>query len=456
MPVTEIRKYRLWLHEAVYQTVQTLRKAPFVIDLFELCADISPRSSKHMSDENRRLKQIISIDADLNKIQDLDILLERILNEARKAVGADAGTIYIRNEKKLDFKYAQNDTKQKTMPPGQKLIYSFFSVEINRNSISGYVADTGKTLNIPDMYAIGKDAPYSFDPSYDKITKYKTISTLTFPLRTNTGSTLGVLQLINPKDGYGKPRLFDETDELFADHFAANAAIALQRAQMTRAILLRMNRMAELRDPKETGAHVNRVGAYAVELYDRWAYNHRIEKREREQTRDILRMVAMLHDVGKVAISDVILKKPARFTPEERRIMQTHTYQGARLFSDHQSEFDDIAQEVALTHHEWWDGTGYPGFMDLDTDDPEILDSRFGKNPRKGEEIPLFGRIVSLADVFDALCSSRVYKEAWKFDDVLNELKQGSGTQFDPELVDILFDIIPQIKQAQERYPEQH
>lgn len=409
-----------------------------------------------MSDENNRLKKIISIDSDLNKIQDLDILLERILNEARNAVRADAGTIYIRNGSKLDFKYAQNDTMQKTLPSGQKLIYSFFSVDINKNSISGYVADTGETLNISDMYAIGEDDPYNFDPSYDKITKYKTISTLTFPLRTNTGNTLGVLQLINPKDESGAARSFDNTDELFANHFAANAAIALQRAQMTRAILLRMNRMAELRDPTETGSHVNRVGAFAVELYDRWAHNHRIEKREREQTRDILRMVAMLHDVGKVAISDIILKKPARFTPEERRIMQTHTYQGAILFSDHQSEFDDIAQEVALTHHEWWDGTGYPGFMDLDTDDLAILDTRFGKNPRKGEEIPLFGRIVSLADVFDALCSRRVYKKAWGFDDVLEEIKKTAGTQFDPELVDIFFDIVPQLKQVRERYPEQH
>ncbi|MBN1685087.1 MAG: HD domain-containing protein [Spirochaetales bacterium] len=409
-----------------------------------------------MSDENTRLKQIISIDSDLNKIQDLDILLERILKEARKAVGADAGTIYIRNGNKLDFKYAQNDSKQKTLPPGQKLIYSFFSVDIDKNSISGYVAATGKILNIPDMYAISDDAPYSFDPSYDRITKYKTISTLTFPLCTNTGNILGVLQLINPKDDSGNERCFDETDELFADHFAANAALALQRAQMTRAILLRMNSMAELRDPGETGAHVNRVGAYAVELYDRWAHHHRVERRESEKTRDILRMVAMLHDVGKVAISDLILKKPGPFTDDERRIMETHTYQGARLFSDHQSEFDEIAQEVALTHHEWWDGSGYPGFIDLDSDDPKKIEAQFRKNPRNGEEIPLFGRIVALADVFDALCSRRVYKKAWGFDDVIAEIKKSAGTQFDPEFVEIFFEIIPQLKQVRERYPDQH
>ena len=407
-----------------------------------------------MSDESDRLKQIIKIDSVLNKIQDLDILLERVLEEARKAVGADAGTIYIKNENKLDFKYAQNDTKQESIPAGQKLIYSFFSVDIDKNSVSGYVAATGETLNIPDMYAISGDAPYSFDPSYDKITKYKTISTLTFPLQTNTGDILGVLQLINPKgEGLGK-RGFTETDELFADHFAANAVVALQRAQMTRAILLRMNSMAELRDPTETGAHVNRVASYAVEIYDRWAHNHSVDERERQQTRDILRMVAMLHDVGKVAISDVILKKPGSFTPEERLIMQTHTYQGARLFIDKQSEFDDIAKEVALTHHEWWNGTGYPGYIDVSEDDPEVMMKEIGKNPRKGEEIPLFGRIVALTDVFDALLSHRVYKAAWAFDDVLVEIKKSGGKQFDPELVDIFFDIMPQLKQVMERYPE--
>ena len=409
-----------------------------------------------MNEEANRLTKIIRIDAELNKIQDLDILLERILLEARRAVGADAGTIYIRNGTKLDFKYSQNETKQKTLPSGQKLIYSLFSLEIDKNSISGYVAYTGEILNIPDMYSIPEASPYSFDPSYDKISKYKTVATLTFPLQTNTGDILGVLQLINPKSPNGSIRRYDQTDELFAEHFAANAAIALQRAQMTRALLLRMNSMAEMRDPTETGAHVNRVASYAVELYERWAQHHDIADHELEQRRDILRMVAMLHDVGKVAISDTILKKPGRFTPDERVIMQTHTFQGAKLFLNKQSDFDDIAKEVALTHHEWWDGTGYPGYIDLEEVDIEKLMEQISDNPRKGEEIPLFGRIVALADVYDALCSSRVYKEAWSHDDVLNEIKKNAGSQFDPELVDIFFEIHPQLVQVRERYPEDH
>lgn len=409
-----------------------------------------------MSKETERLRKIIEIDAELNKIQDLDILLERILTEARRAVGADAGTIYIRNGDKLDFKYSQNDTKQKTLPEGQKLIYSFFSVDINQNSISGYVASTGNILNIPDMYNISKDAPYSFDPSYDKISKYKTVSTLTFPLQTNTGDILGVLQLLNPKGEGGKIRAYTEVDELFAQHFAVNAAIALQRAQMTRAILLRMNSMAELRDPTETGSHVNRVATFSVEIYERWAHNHNVPERERENTRDILRMVAMLHDVGKVAISDVILKKPGPFTDEERHLMETHTFLGAKLFINKQSDFDDIAAEVALTHHEWWDGSGYPGYMDLDETDPDKLMKQVRRNPRKADEIPLFGRIVAVADVLDALMSKRVYKKAWKEEDTLSELRKSAGKQFDPEIVDIVMAIMPQLRQARERYPENH
>jgi len=167
-------------------------------------------------------------------------------------------------------------------------------------------------------------------------------------------------------------------------------------------------------------------------------------------------MVAMLHDVGKVGISDIILKKPGPFDDDERTIMETHTIQGARLFRDNQSEFDDIAAEVALTHHEHWDGNGYPGYVELDIENPEKLYAQIRKNPRKGEEIPLFGRIVAVADVFDALLSRRVYKKAWTEDDVLGEIRKSAGTQFDPDLVDIFFEVMPQLMQVRKRYPDSH
>ena len=119
-------------------------------------------------------------------------------------------------------------------------------------------------------------------------------------------------------------------------HFAAVAAVALERAQMTRALILRMIRMAEMRDPKETGSHVNRVAGFSVEIYEQWALRRKKKKKDIDKTRDVLRMAAMLHDVGKVATSDLILKKPARLNADEYEAMKLHTIQGARLFQNRQ------------------------------------------------------------------------------------------------------------------------
>jgi len=407
-----------------------------------------------MLTEVERLKEIIRLDNELSTVQDLDLLLERILTEARKITNADAGSIYIREDDHLVFSYAQNDTMQKKLPPGQKLIYLTFKMKITTGSIAGYVASTGKTLNIPDVYKIPQDAPYKFDSSYDKVSKYKTQSMLTVPLKNATGEVIGVLQIINKKNHDGEVIPFDGEDEVICLHFASTASMALQRAQLTRALILRMIAMAELRDPKETGAHVNRVAGYATEIYECWAKKHGLSREEINKKRDILRMAAMLHDVGKVAISDVILKKPGKLTKREREIMKTHTYLGARLFIQKQSEFDEIASQVALRHHENWDGTGYPGHIDVLTGRP-IKKGPDGKPlPLKGEEIPLFGRIVSIADVFDALQSKRAYKKAWEEDRVLKEMKSLSGTKFDPELVDAFFETYNVIKSITARYPD--
>ena len=415
-----------------------------------------------MAGKKLDFKSIVRLDSELNQIQDLDLLLERILLEARRTVHADAGSIYIKETveengvkaEKLLIKYAQNDTTQRGLPPGQKMIYSVFSVPINEKSISGYCALTKKLVNVPDMYNIPPDAPYSFNQDYDKRSGYKTESTLTFPLLAADGRLLGVIQVINAKNKRGKTVPFSDDDSFLITHFAANATVALQRAYMTRMMILRMIKMSELRDPKETGTHVNRVAGYSAEMYSRWAYKRGVPETERERFRDTLKIAAMLHDVGKVAISDVILKKPARFTPEEYNVMQQHTAYGAALFDDPQSPVDIIARDIALTHHENWDGSGYPGWIDPVTSQPLKADEAGKPIGRKGEEIPLVGRIVAIADVFDALCSKRVYKEPWGEDEVLAEVRNLGGTKFDPELVDIFFDVLPNIKQMQNLYPE--
>ncbi|MFH0976986.1 MAG: HD domain-containing phosphohydrolase [Spirochaetota bacterium] len=407
-----------------------------------------------MQSETERLNEIIRLSSELNSIQDFDMLLERILLEARKVVNADAGSIYICTNDYLVFSHAQNDTKQKELPYGQKLPYTSFRVRINMGSVSGYVASTGEMLNIPDVYSIKKTAPYHFDPSYDKVSNYKTVSLLTVPMKNNLGKIIGVLQMINAKDDKNNIIPFSVKDNPYVLHFANTASIVLQRAQMTRTLLLRMISMAELRDPKETGPHVNRVASYAVELYERWAIQKKIPKEEIDRNRDTLRMAAMLHDVGKVAISDLILKKQGKLTDEEYEIMKTHTVQGAKLLGDIQSELDKAAADIALTHHENWDGTGYPGRIDINTGQALEKDAHGKPAPLKGDEIPVFGRIVSIADVYDALSSKRVYKEAWGYEKVKNEIRCLSGKKFDPEIVDVFFNSIEYIESIRHKYPE--
>jgi response regulator RpfG family c-di-GMP phosphodiesterase len=304
------------------------------------------------------------------------------------------------------------------------------------------------------MYNLPQGVPYSFNSSFDKISGYKTTSSLTIPLVASDEKLMGVIQLLNAKDKKGNVISFTSEDELLLTHFANSASNVLQRAYITRTMILRMIRMSELRDPKETGTHVNRVAGYATEIYDHWAYQKNISKEEQEKFRDLLKISSMHHDVGRVAISDSILKKPARFTPEEYQVMQNHTVFGAKLFNDPSTPLDILSKEIALTHHENWDGTGYPGWVDPVTGEIEKADSDGKPLGRKGEEIPLGGRIVAVADVYDALCSKRVYKDPWTEEDVLAEMRKLSGSKFDPELIDVFFDVLPNIKQIKEQYAE--
>ena len=409
-----------------------------------------------MLSEKEKLESLASLGLELNRIVDLDILLERVLSRARQWVNADAGSIYISDGENLNFVYTQNVTLQRQLSEGEKLIYSTFTIPIDDKSIAGYVASTGQALNLADVYNLPQDVSYHFSSQFDDASGYKTTSVLTIPLKTGNGGILGILQIINAQDENNTVIPFTKDDEKIMHHFGGIAAIALERARLTRSIIMRMIKMTELRDPKETGAHVNRVGNYAVEIYEKWARNRKIPWEEIDKKRDILKMAAMLHDVGKIAISDLILKKPGPLSEEEFEVMKEHSFHGARLFLDRQSDFDEAAGIVALNHHERWDGgaRGYPGHIEVETGQPlegKTL-SNGGVKPKKGEEIPLFGRIVALADVYDALSSARCYKEPWDEEKVLSILREETGKQFDPELVAIFLEIFDTIKSIKERY----
>jgi HD-GYP domain-containing protein (c-di-GMP phosphodiesterase class II) len=409
-----------------------------------------------MYENLEKLKRVLEFESEISKVRDIDFLLEKILGEARSFTGADAGSIYIREGDFLKFSYTQNDTLESKLPTGKKLIYSTFSTPINSLSVSGHVAVTGELVNIADAWNIPVDVPYSFNRSYDEISGYRTRSMLTLPLTAQRGDISGVLQLINAKDKNGAIISFPESGMPVLAHLANAAANAVERAKLTRGIILRMNKMAELRDPKETGSHVNRVASYSVALYEAWANLKGISQTEIERTRDLLRLAAMLHDVGKVAISDLILKKPGRFTPEEFDVMKQHTVFGARLFGELYSDIDDAAMQVTLNHHERWDGNGYPGHIDLNSGNPlsGLTDGEGRVRGKKGEEIPLFGRIVAIADVFDALSNKRCYKDAWDPAAVVEELRNESGRMFDPELTEIFLQNIDTIHHISTLYPD--
>lgn len=391
-----------------------------------------------MENENEdKLQRIIEIERKLGEIQDVDVLLESILTETRHIVNADAGSIYVVEDNKVKIKYGQNDTHLKELAPGQKLPYTVFSFPINPKQICGYVALTGQPINIEDCYTIPEDKPYKFNKNTDVTTNYRTKSMYTLPLKMPNGKVLGVLQIINAKNKDGEVIPFDDEAELMITHFASSAVQALQKAYLTSDMVRRMLKMAEFRDPKETYPHVERVSSYSLEIYDRWAFNHNISEEEMHSYRDNLKIAAKFHDVGKVGISDLILRKVfPRFTDEERNIMKGHTCIGAQLFNPPESPLDQMSMDIALHHHDWYDGSknGYPG--DIDLSKFSIKDGIVPEGKiLKGRAIPLSARIVAVADVFDALSHKRCYKDAWTIDDAFSEIQNSAGTQFDPEVV---------------------
>jgi HD-GYP domain-containing protein (c-di-GMP phosphodiesterase class II) len=390
---------------------------------------------------------ILEINEKISHIKDVDSLLDRVLLEARAITNADAGSIYLLTGGKLTFEYVQNDTLMKKDRSSKKLLYATQELEINNKSIAGYVALNQSPLIIDDVYNLPDDVPYTFNRSFDESSSYHTQSVLTVPLITTEDKIIGVLQIINAKDDKGTAIPFKKEDEILVSLFAHQAAVAIERARMTREVILRMIKIAELRDPKETGLHVTRVGTYAIEIYQQWASKRNIPEKEVKRVKDVLKIAAMLHDVGKVAIADAILKKKARLNPEEYDYMKLHTVYGARLFKDSTSDWDDMAAEIALNHHEKWDGMGYPGFID----NIYIDDMTYGPG-KKGEEIPLTARIVALADVYDALMSKRAYKNSWNEEDVLKYIESEKGKHFDPGIVEAFLEIYDVIQAIRDKY----
>jgi HD-GYP domain-containing protein (c-di-GMP phosphodiesterase class II) len=380
----------------------------------------------------RNAEHLLSIIEEIYRIQELDSLLENVLTKARRFLKADAGTLYLKAKNKLFFSFIQNDTLFLGDKAEMRYIYSSRYLPLDNSSLAGYVAKTGESILIDDVYDIHSNVDYSFNPNFDKKSHYRTKSMLIVPLKTPDGTVVGVLQLINAKNRFGNVVPFSKRDELYLNQFAQYAASAIEKARLSKEMVLRMVDLTSIHDPFETSQHAKRVGAYAVELFDKWASAKNVSHSKIQQVREYLKTAAMLHDIGKVAVSDTILKRAGSLSPEQSLEMQKHTVYGSRLFKHKDSYWDLIAAQVALNHHERWDGTGYPGKYEVTARGGV----KFGPG-KKGTEIPWSARVVTIVDVYDALLSRRAYKKAWPKDQVIDYLKKNSGTQFDPGLVKV-------------------
>jgi len=190
--------------------------------------------------------------------------------------------------------------------------------------------------------------------------------------------------------------------------------------------IFRLARMVEFRD-EETGQHLHRMSSYCEILARRIGYE--------EQRRELVRLSSQLHDVGKVAVPDSILLKRGKLTPEEFEVIKGHAETGFQMLSGSASEVVQMGALIARTHHEHWDGNGYPRGL-------------------AGEHIPLEGRIAAVADVFDALTSDRVYRSALPVKSATEMMRSERGSHFDPELLDQFLDGLPEVEAIRRAYAD--
>ena len=327
----------------------------------------------------------------------LDSLLTIIAEEVRNILLADRCSVFVVDPYKGELwtKIALGmEEKILRIPLGQ--------------GIAGFVAKTGSAVNIRDAY---KDTRFAQD--LDRITGYQTRTVLAVPLRGRDGKALGVFEVLNKSKGS-----FTEEDEGLLRILATMAASFIENATLYEDLrrshletIYRMALVAEYRDQEDTGRHLRRMSRFSGIL----AIGMGVPVPEAED----IRYAAPLHDIGKVAIPDSILRKPAKLTPEEYEEMKKHTVYGAKMLANAESRLLRLASRIAVAHHECWDGSGYPYGL-------------------KGEQISLEARIVTVADVFDALSSKRVYKGEWTVEDALHHIEDKAGILFDPKVVAVL------------------
>jgi HD-GYP domain-containing protein (c-di-GMP phosphodiesterase class II) len=341
----------------------------------------------------------------------LDILLMEMGELGRQMVLADRCTLWIIDHEADELKtVVAQGIGEIRMPLGEGFV--------------GWCISNQKLVHVVDAYDDAR-----FNREIDQRTGYRTRSVLVIPIYDNAGEIMGAYQAINKLNG----KEFTVEDSNRLSLTAVYSAKALETARLfaeiedsQKEIIFRVGEISESRS-RETGNHVKRVSLYCSEL----ARLYGLSERECE----LIKLASPMHDVGKVAIPDSILKKPGKLTDEEFAEMKNHAQIGYDVFKNSKRPLLRMVASIAWTHQEKFNGSGYPrGLM--------------------GQEIPIEGRICAVADVFDALVSDRCYKKAWPMDEVVALFEKEKGEHFDPEIVDLLLNNLYIFESIRLRYDD--
>ncbi len=357
----------------------------------------------------QKLKLLVEFGARTSGEIRLDKLLDIIAEQISAMLDVGRCTIYLKDVEKSEL--------WSKIAHGRGLEHTEIRLPLNGNNAVSIVARTGDIINLPNAY---EDPRFSRD--IDMVTDFRTHTMLAVPLKNNSGKVLGVFQVANKADG----AIFDKNDEGILTLLATLAGSSIEIAKLYQDVhvaqletIYRLAVTAEYRDQQDTRAHLKNISIISYLLARALGMG--------TKDSELIKNASPLHDIGKVALADTILLKPGKLTPEEFEIMKSHTVYGGRILEGAHSKVLKIAHKMSLYHHEKWNGKGYPQGL-------------------KGEEIPLEARIVTVADVFDALCQFRVYKQAWKTEEAYEYILSESGKAFDPRIVAAFKKIYPSIR----------
>lgn len=360
----------------------------------------------------QRLQLIFKYVGDISNEKNLDKLLMLLANMGKELVVADRCTVWLVDYKKGElWTKVAHGVSEIRVPMGQGVV--------------GHSINNKEVLVINDAY----NSPL-FNPEVDKKTGYHTRNIIVIPFRNSEDQIIGAYQAINKMT---ENEIFSEKDVEYLVLAAAYSGNALESAILYREIedtqkeiIYTMAEVGESRS-KETGFHVKRVAEYSRII----AESYGLSKVESE----LLKMASPMHDIGKIAIPDAILKKPAKLTDEEYEVMKQHAVLGYDMLKHSDRKILKAAATVAHEHHEKWNGKGYPRGL-------------------QGEDIHIFGRITALADVFDALGSDRCYKKAWPLEKIYSLFMEEKGQHFDPKVIDAFFNATVEINEVREKYQD--